>query len=83
MRITISGDGGLPTLVSHVKTLEDKDLFNISGLCRALGVPGSTFLLKPENLGLEAAIRHYLNEQRQRKMQYKSQDYSRLLYYEN
>lgn len=68
MRITISGVGGLPLVVSHVKTLEDNNLINISGLCRTLGVPRASFLDKVGRLGLEGAIRYYLNEQRQRKL---------------
>ncbi|EFC5320202.1 hypothetical protein BG825_003497 [Escherichia coli] len=69
MRITISGVGGLPLVVSHVKTLEDNNLINISGLCRALGdIPRSSFLDKIGRLGLEGAITYYLNEQRQRKL---------------
>ena len=47
MRITISGVGGVPLVVSHVKTLGDNDLINISGLCRALGnIPRSSFMEK-------------------------------------
>lgn len=68
MKITISGLGNVPLVVSHVKTLDDNDLINISGLCRALGVPRATFLDKAGRLGLEGAIRFYLNEQRQRKL---------------
>lgn len=68
MKITISGVGNVPLVVSHVKTLDDNDLINISGLCRALGVPRATFLDKVGRLGLEGAVRYYLNEQRQRKL---------------
>lgn len=69
MRIIISGVGGVPLVVSHVKTLGDNDLINISGLCRALGnIPRSSFTEKVASMGLEAAIRHYLNVQRQRKL---------------
>ncbi|QDK17185.1 hypothetical protein ES815_02245 [Leclercia adecarboxylata] len=69
MRITISGVGGVPLVISHVKTLDDNELINVSGLCRALGdIPRSSFLDKVERLGLEGAIRYYLNEQRQRKL---------------
>ncbi|MDM3065708.1 hypothetical protein [Citrobacter sp. CK180] len=69
MRITISGVGGVPLVISHVKTLDDNELINVSGLCRALGgIPRSSFLDKVERLGLEGAIKHYLNEQRQRKL---------------
>ncbi|HBR7318109.1 TPA: hypothetical protein L9300_002463 [Klebsiella pneumoniae] len=67
MRITISGVGGVPLVVSHVKTLGDNDLINISGLCRALGnIPRSSFLEKVASMGLEAAIKHYLNEKRKK-----------------
>lgn len=68
MRITISGVGNVPLVVSHVKTLEENDLINISGLCRALGVPRASFLDKVASIGLEGAIRYYLTEQRQRKI---------------
>ncbi|HGL4296757.1 TPA: hypothetical protein ACKE33_003475 [Citrobacter sedlakii] len=68
MKITISGVGNVPLVVSHVKTLDDNDLINISGLCRALGVPRATFLDKVGRLGLEGAVRYYLTEQRQRKI---------------
>lgn len=71
MRITISGIGGVPLVISHVKTLEDNRLINISGLCRALeDIPRSSFLDKVGRLGLEGAIRYYLNEQRQRKIKW-------------
>lgn len=47
-------------MVSHIKTLEDNDLINISGLCRGMGdIPRSSFLDKVERLGLEGAIRYY------------------------
>ncbi|CAM6307847.1 hypothetical protein ACQYD3_001135 [Enterobacter hormaechei] len=68
MRITISGVGGLPLVISHVKTLEDNDLINISGLCRTLGVPRASFLDKVGRLGLEGAIKYYLSEQRKTKL---------------
>lgn len=69
MRITISGVGGVPLVISHVKTLDDNELINVSGLCRALGdIPRSSFLDKVERLGLEGAIRYYLSEQQQRKL---------------
>jgi len=69
MRITISGVGGVPLVISHVKTLDDNELINVSGLCRALGnIPRSSFLDKVERLGLEGAIKYYLSEQRQRKL---------------
>ncbi|EJR0225626.1 hypothetical protein ACSSQN_006275 [Raoultella planticola] len=72
MRITISGVGGVPLVVSHVKTLGDNDLINISGLCRALGnIPRSSFLEKVASLGLEGAIKHYINEQQQQKIKTK------------
>ncbi|HBY9522553.1 TPA: hypothetical protein MJA18_000006 [Klebsiella aerogenes] len=67
MRITISGVGGVPLVVSHVKTLGDNDLINISGLCRALGnIPRSSFMEKVASMGLETAIKHYLNEKRKK-----------------
>ena len=67
MRITISGVGGVPLVVSHVKTLGDNDLINISGLCRALGnIPRSSFMEIVASMGLEAAIKHYLNEKRKK-----------------
>ncbi len=67
MRITISGVGGVPLVVSHVKALADNDLINISALCRALGnIPRSSFTEKVASMGLEAAIRHYLNEKRKK-----------------
>ncbi|MHC9004245.1 hypothetical protein [Enterobacter adelaidei] len=68
MKMTISGVGGVPLVISHVKTLEDNDLINISGLCRTLGVPRASFLDKVGRLGLEGAIRYYLSEQQQRKL---------------
>lgn len=40
MRISISGVGGLPLVVSRIRTLEDNDLVNIRGLCRTLRLPG-------------------------------------------
>ena len=67
MRITISGVGGVPLVVSHVKTLGDNDLINISGLCRALGnIPRSSFMEKVASMGLGAAIKRYLNEKRKK-----------------
>ena len=65
MKITISGVGGLPLVISHVKTLEDNDLINISGLCRTLGVPRASFLDRVGRMGLEGAIRYYLALKRQ------------------
>lgn len=64
--MTISGVGGLPLVISHVKTLEDNDLINISGLCRTLGAPRASFLDKVGRLGLEWAIRYYLSEKRKK-----------------
>ncbi|EOA4294012.1 hypothetical protein ACYYMM_002146 [Escherichia coli] len=59
----------MPLVISHVKTLDDNELINVSGLCRALGdIPRSSFLDKVERLGLEGAIKHYLSEKRQQKL---------------
>ncbi|BBQ66001.1 hypothetical protein B6J19_05115 [Klebsiella quasipneumoniae] len=63
MRLNLLGVGNAPLLSMKVKTL-DEGLINVSALCRTLNVKRSTFLSKVANVGLEAAILHYVSQQK-------------------
>ncbi|BBV42672.1 hypothetical protein PAG51_05270 [Klebsiella pneumoniae] len=64
MQLKILGVGNSPLLSVKVKTLDDAGLLNVSALARALSVHRSTFLSKVASVGLEAAILHYVTEQK-------------------
>ncbi|MCE9801721.1 hypothetical protein [Raoultella ornithinolytica] len=64
MQLKILGVGNSPLLSIKVKSLDDAGLLNVSALCRELGVHRSTFLSKCASVGLEAAVLHYVTEQK-------------------
>ncbi|EIV6767143.1 hypothetical protein ACU9CW_001130 [Cronobacter dublinensis] len=68
MKLQLIGKGNLPLLQWILDGTNDDAIINMSALARRLGCSRSSLLDRIQNFGFDSAVRHYLNEQRQRKL---------------
>ena len=68
VKLALIGTGNTPLLTMILDGVKDDGILNLSALARRLNCSRSSLLDRINQHGFESAIRHYLNEQRQRKL---------------
>lgn len=68
MKLALIGTGNMPLMQWILDGTNDDAIINMSALARRLGCSRSSLLDRIQNFGFDSAVRHYLNEQRQRKL---------------
>lgn len=68
MKLALIGTDNMPLMQWILDGTNDDAIINMSALARRLGCSRSSLLDRIQNFGFDSAVRHYLNEQRQRKL---------------
>lgn len=68
MKLQLVGVGNMPLLTMILGGAKDDGILNLAALARKLNCSRSSLLDRINQHGFESAVRHYLNEQRQRKL---------------
>lgn len=63
-KLVLTGFGNMPLLAMTLDGVKDDGILNLSALSRRLGCSRSTLLDRIKNHNLEEAVRHFLNEKR-------------------
>lgn len=68
MKLALIGTGNMPLMQWILDGTNDDAIINMSALARRLGCSRSSLLDRIQNHGFDNAVRYYLNEKRQRKL---------------
>lgn len=68
MKLALIGTDNMPLMQWILDGTNDDAIINMSALARRLGCSRSSLLDRIQNFGFDSTVRHYLNEQRQRKL---------------